>query len=286
MTGVQMRGTPAFQRTILLFTGGRFGEYESIDGYRVERVQRWGELLQRLPPIPPSTVLVLEPYADGGNAPPEFWDVLGRFPSLSVIAAVPLPRVSNVELRKMQMGGVSEFLNLRLAHSPALVARVADNAFARPLKRRVDAGLSRFLMGDARVLIRGAAEVATCAGSAEGLAKAFGVSPPTVTKWCEALRLPPPRRLQLWLRLALAAQLMEDVGRSIPQAARAAGYATDRSFRRALQDLVGENPRDLRAQGAFPRVMTAFNADLREFRGQRRRPPGSASRVLVPISAG
>jgi len=280
-----MRGTPAVQRTILLFTNGQLGEYDVIDGYALESVDRWGGLLQKLPRIPPSTVLVLEPYADRGNPPPEFWDVLGRFPSLSVVAAVPLPRVSSVELRRMQMAGVSEILNLRFAHSPALIARVADNAFARPLKRRVDAGLSRFLMGDARVLIRGAAEAATCAGTAEELARAFGVSPPTVTKWCAALRLPPPRRLQLWLRLVLAAQLMEDVGRSIPEAARAAGYATDRSFRRALRDVVGENPRELRAQGAFQRVMAAFNADLREFRGQRRRPPGSASRVLVPISS-
>lgn len=281
-----MRGSPPVQRTMLFFSGGHFDQHGAIDGYLPERVRRWGELLPRLPRIAPSTVLLLEPYGDGGNLSPEFWEVLERFPSLAVIAAVPLPQTSGVELRRMQLAGVSEILNLRFAHSPALVARVAGNAFARPLKRRVDAGLSRFLMGDARVLIRGAAEVATCAGSAEGLAKLFGVSPPTVTKWCDSLRLPPPRRLQLWLRLLLAAQLMEDVGRSIPQAARAAGYATDRSFRRALQGVVGENPRELRAHGAFTKVMEAFNADLREFRGQRRRPPSSASRVLVPISSG
>jgi AraC-like DNA-binding protein len=258
MTGAAMRGTPSLQRKIVFFSGGHFGDYGAIEGYAIEWVHHWGELLKRLPRLAPSTVLLLEPFAQSRNAAPEFWDVVSRFPSLTIVAAVP----------------------------PALVGQVADNAFARPLKRRVELGLSRFLMGDARVLIRAAAEVATCAGNAEALATIFGVSPPTVTKWCEALRLPPPRRLQLWLRLLLAAQLMEDVGRSIPAAARAAGYATDRSFRRALQQVVGENPRQLRDHGAFDSVMAAFNADLREFRGQRRRSCGSAARVLVPISAG
>lgn len=286
MTGAAMRGTPSLHRTILFFSGGHFDGYDTINGYSIERVRQWSELLKRLPRLAPSTVLLLEPFAQSRNAAPEFWDVVSRFPSLTIVAAVPLPNVSSTDLRRMQLASVSEILNLRLPHSPALVGQVADNAFARPLKRRVEIGLSRFLMGDARVLIRAAAEVATCAGNAEALATTFHVSPPTVTKWCEALRLPPPRRLQLWLRLLLAAQLMEDVGRSIPAAARAAGYATDRSFRRALQQVVGENPRQLRDRGAFDGVMAAFNADLREFRGQRRRSSGPTARVLVPISAG
>ncbi|HET7463290.1 MAG TPA: helix-turn-helix domain-containing protein [Longimicrobium sp.] len=273
-----MRYTKAFPRTILLHAGGRFGGYTSLGGYEVERFARWGELLERAARVPTSTVLLLEPHGQAGSVAPEFWEVLGRFRSLTVIAAVPLSDVSSVELRRMQMAGVSEFLNLRLTHSPEMVARLADTAFARPLKQRVDAALSRFLPGDARALIRGAAEVAACAGSADDLARIFGVQPPTVTKWCEALRLPPPRRLQLWLRLLLAAQLLEDVGRSIQSAARSAGYATDRSFRRALQEVVGKNPRELRARGAFDAVMAAFNAELREFRGQRKHPAALAAR--------
>jgi len=78
-----------------------------------------------------------------------------------------------VELRRMQMAGVSEFLDLRFTHTPELVARLADTAFARPLKQRVEAALSRFLPGDARALIRGAAEVAACAGNVDDLARMF-----------------------------------------------------------------------------------------------------------------
>lgn len=186
----------------------------------------------------------------------------------------------------MQLAGVCGILNLRFTHSGNLLSRLADTAFAHPLKRRIEMALSRFLGGDARILIRAAAEVAACGGSAEDLAKIFSVHPTTITNWCEALRLPPPRRLQLWLRLLLAAQLMEDAGRSIPTAACAAGYATDRSFRRAIHNLLGATPRELRKQGAFDTLLKEFNKDLRRYRLDRIRATNSTARVLVPLNSG
>jgi AraC-like DNA-binding protein len=270
----------------ILFLASHLEPYPALGRYSTERVTSWSELLKRLPHVRPNTVLVLEPYARTPNAPPEFWDALSRFPSLAVIAAVP-PHAPRTELRRMVLAGVSEFLDMRLSYPPALVERLADTAFARPLKRRVEAGLSRFLSGDARILIRAAADVAASAGDAEMLGRCFEVTPATVTKWCEALRLPPPRRLQLWLRLLLTAQLMEDAGRSISAAAHAAGYATDRSFRRALRSVSGEAPRELRKHGAFDSLLAAFNADVHQFRADRAtRSAASPARVLVPLSAG
>jgi len=273
------------ERSILLFTSS-LGRHPVLGRYSTDRVTSWSELRERLPHVRPNTVLALEPYAQTKNAPPEFWEALSGFPSLAVIAAVP-PHAPQLELRRMVLAGVSEFLDMRLSYPRALVERLADNAFARPLKRRVEAGLSRFLSGDARVLIRAAAEVAASAGDAEMLGRSFGVTPTTVTKWCDALRLPPPRRLQLWLRLLLTAQLMDDAGRSISAAARAAGYATDRSFRRALHSVSGAAPRELRKHGAFDSLLAAFNADVHQFRADRKpRPAASPARVLVPLSAG
>jgi AraC-like DNA-binding protein len=272
---------------VILFLASHLRPYPMVIGrYLTERVASWSELLKRLPRVHPNTVLVLEPYAETTNAPPEFWEALSRFPSLAVIAAVP-SHAPQLELQRMVLAGVSEFLDMRLTYPPTLLERLADNAFARPLKRRVEAGLSRFLSGDARILIRAAAEVAASAGDAEMLGRSFRVIPATVAKWCEALRLPPPRRLQLWLRLLLTAQLMEDEGRSISAAARAAGYATDRSFRRALHSVSGEAPRELRKHGAFDSLLAAFNADVHRFRADRKpRSAASPARVLVPLSAG
>src|SRR3954469_12577089 len=281
-----MKRSRSADRRILLLAGGRLGETAALGRYEVTRIERWGQLVQRLPRLSPGTVLVLEPYLGSGSAPKEFWEALSLFPSFPVIAAVPVSRISSTELQRMHLAGVGGVLNLRFTHSGSLLSQMADAAFAYPLKRRVEMALSRFLGGDARILIRAAAEVAVCGGNAEDLAKIFSVGPSTVTNWCEALHLPPPRRLQLWLRLLLAAQLMEDAGRSIPAAACAAGYATDRSFRRAVRGLLGASPRELRKQGAFDTLLKEFNADLRQYRLERVRATDSTARVLVPLTSG
>jgi AraC-like DNA-binding protein len=285
MTAFKASENSQTERAILFFAP-HIGQHPAPGRYSIDRVTSWSELHKRLPRVRPNTVLILEPYAQTTNAPPEFWEALSGFPSLAVIAAVP-PYAPQLELRRMVLAGVGEFLNMRLSYPPALLERLADNAFARPLKRRIEAGLSSFLSGDARILIRAAAEAAASAGDAEMLGRSFGVTPTTVTKWCEALHLPPPRRLQLWLRLLLTAQLMDDAGRSISAAARAAGYATDRSFRRALRSVSGEAPRELRKHGAFDSLLAAFNADVHQFRADRKpRSATSPARVLVPLSAG
>lgn len=285
MTAFRVSENSQTERAIL-FLASFLEHHRAIGRYSTDRVTSWEELLRRLPHVRPNTVLLIEPYTHTACAPPEFWETLSKFPSLAVIAAVP-PNVPQPELRRMVLSGVSEFLNTRLSYPPTLLERLADNAFARPLKRRVEAGLSRFLSGDARILIRAAVDVAASGGDAEMLGRRFGVTPATVANWCEALRLPPPRRLQLWLRLLLTVQLMEDSGRSISAAARAAGYATDRSFRRALRSVSGETPRELRKHGAFDSLLTAFNADVQQFRVDRvTRSAGSPARVLVPLCAG
>jgi AraC-like DNA-binding protein len=253
------------ERAVVVFRGGHFGGATAFGRYRVIPVAGWDALLARLDEISPRMLLLLEPH-EGRGIVPAFWDVLQRFPSLAVIAAVPVPGLSSTDLRRMSLAGVSGIVNLRLRYPPPMVELVADDAFARPLKRRVDAGLSRFVSGDARILIRAVAETAVCGGTADTLAERFGVIAPTITRWCEGLHLPTPRRLHLWLRMLLVAQLMEDAGRPIFDAVRAAGYATDRSFRRPLRDLLGIAPAELRGRGAFRMVMAAFNADLRKAR--------------------
>lgn len=70
----------------------------------------------------------------------------------------------------------------------------------------------------------------------------------------------------MWLRLALAAALMEAPGRSIVSAARGAGYSSDHSLRRALGEELGpaygSTPRSL----TFAHVMERFNGELRGLR--------------------
>jgi AraC-like DNA-binding protein len=94
----------------------------------------------------------------------------------------------------------------------------------------------------------------------------MGVGPRALAARCRWAALPPPRQLQAWLRVLLACQLLEDPGRTAASAARACGYATDRSLRRGTVRLLGTGTAAVREAGAFATAAAAFNAVLRELR--------------------
>jgi hypothetical protein len=83
-----------------------------------------------------------------------------------------------------------------------------------------------------------------------------------------------PRRLLAWMRVMLSAPLREE-GRSVVNASRGAGYATDHALRRAMRELIGGDPSSLQRMEIFPLAIRTFNEELwklREEARQRKRP--------------
>src|SRR5215213_2041618 len=178
------------REVLILDLQGRIGPIALPPPYRAGVVPGWDQLLGRLPTTSPDAVLLVDPYTPGGTADHRFWDLLEQFPSLTVVAAVDSSPRRVIDLRRMVLAGISETWNLRLSYPPTLAAALLDSTCARPLKRRLEPHLSRFVSGTARIILRAAAEVAVRRGGAHELAGVFGVSRATVSTWCEAAALP------------------------------------------------------------------------------------------------
>ena len=272
---------------VLLDPQQRIGRLDLPPRYRTSEFEGWEHLWPVLPTLRPGAVLLVDPYdAPGGQAHRRFWDLLEQFPSLTVVAAIEITPRKIVDTRRMVLAGISETWNLQLSYPPPLAAALLNSACGRPLKRRLESTLSRFVSGSARVLLRAAAEVAVRRGGANDLAAVFGVSRATVSAWCEAAALPPPRRLQLWMRVLLAAQLLQDTGRTIRDAAAAAGYSTDRSLRRVMNQLLGSDTRTVRGTQPFELAARAFNEELRALREHRSRAHAHPATGVLPMQGG
>ena len=255
------------ERPVLLLESERLGACRALpEPYCVHPVPGWDALVALLPSTDAKTAVVVDPYGAGRKPSPRFWEALERFPSVTFVAALEVAPGVVPDARRMLQAGVSDLLDLRLAPGPERVGLLLRGVYARPLKRRVEAALSRFVSADALFLLRAAAEVAVSGGGALELARVCGVSAETVKEWCAGTGLPSPRRLQLWMRVLLAAQLLEDAGRTVGNAALACGYAGDRSLRRVMNQLIGVDTRSLRREAAFATVARAFNAELRHLR--------------------
>ena len=228
----------------------------------------WDELDAVLRLAPASTVVVVDPYAGTrrGDRFPRVRDLLRRFPSVPVMAAMELrPEVAG-DVAMLLEWGVSEVLALGPESTPGAVAARLRQAHVRPFKRALEATLSPYVKAEARQILLAGAEVAAEGGLAPQLARRLGVSARTLTVWCARAELPVPRQVQAWLRVLLGCVLLDDPGRTVYGAAYASGYQTERSLRRAITTLLGVDSTTLRRAGAFATAAAAFNAMLREAR--------------------
>ncbi|HEX8244156.1 MAG TPA: hypothetical protein VF541_11685 [Longimicrobium sp.] len=185
--------------------------------------------------------------------------------------AVDLAASDPVDVRVLLEWGVSEVVDVRLEGGPeALVPRFRA-AHARPFKRRLEAGLSRYLSPNAMTLLRAAAGVACDCGLSAELAAVFGVNERTLGKWCAVEGLPPPRRLLAWVRVLLGVALLEEGTRSWNNAARSTGYVDASGLRRAVAGFLS-HPRagaDER-RPSFQTAIAAFDGELHQRRERRR----------------
>lgn len=234
--------------------------------YTVHRVDGWDELHARLRTAPPSTSVLVDADAPGGGLDRRVRELIARFAMNPVVPMLELEPDRVDDLRELLRWGVSEVVSFPAESLPGAVAHRLGHAHARPLKRRLEAVAPRTLSEDAMTLLYAAAEVAVDGGGAPELAQRLGARPRTVAGWCAREGFPPPRRLQAWVRLLLAAALLEDPERTVWSAALACGYSNDNSLRRAMRELTGDllpRPRSFEAAAA------AFLAELDRRGGDR-----------------
>jgi len=235
--------------------------------FRLVPVRDWSELSDELGRAPGTAVSVVDPFAGARGAPsPELRALLEEHPSATVVAAFPVEPEHADALRTLLAWGVADVIALGREDSEAALARRIAAVQARTVHRLLRRALPRGVPGRARALLTTAAETVAAGGQAPELAAALGVNERTVPRWFARADLPPPRRLMAWLRLLLAAELLDDSRRTVAQVARACGYASEVSLKAAMRQFMGAPPSELRERGAFATAARAFARELFELR--------------------
>jgi transcriptional regulator GlxA family with amidase domain len=143
---------------------------------------------------------------------------------------------------------------------------------AMPLLEQLRPGARQLLEVAISVVARGG-------GTAEALATELMIAQRPLLRKSTAAGLPPPRRYLAWLRIALAAALLERSRVTVVAAAAAAGYAADSALRRVIGQFLAINPESLRDAGSTKMVLDRLAAEIRGLspaRENRFRSGGSA----------
>jgi AraC-like DNA-binding protein len=252
----------------------------TADGYDLRPLPDWATLLREVRGAPASTLLVVDPYlgvATRAAPSPQLATLLERFPSLTVTAAFRAEAGGVGQMLALTDSGVTQLIDLQEEGSEISIAHRLRAARGRPLRKLIEGALPVSVGGPARAILAAAAMVVAEGGQGRDLAASLDVTTRTLTRWCRRALVPPPKRLLAWMRTLLAAELLDDSGRTISDVARSCGYASDSSLRHALGGLLGRTPSELREAGAFPIASRAFVRALAEARSSaaryRAKPP-------------
>ncbi|HEX6910685.1 MAG TPA: helix-turn-helix domain-containing protein [Longimicrobium sp.] len=245
------------------------------DAARVWTLPDWEALERAMARVPPTAVVIVDPYAGSPDAPsPRLHALLQGLPSATVVAALPVTPRTVRHLEVLARWGVADVVELGREDTPAALRRRLRLVQGRLVTRLLERALPRTTPTRTRALLAVAADTAAVAGGSAELAQALGVTERTVLRWCRRADLPQPRRLMAWLRILLAADMLDDAARTLGAVAAACGYSSDTALRNALRSFLGASPTDLRG-AAFQTAAAAFSRelfDLREAAASRGRP--------------
>ncbi|HEX5725058.1 MAG TPA: helix-turn-helix domain-containing protein [Longimicrobiaceae bacterium] len=237
--------------------------------YTFQAVPDWVSLEEAVRDSPPSALVVVNPYeeSNGRAGPsPSLRSLLVEFPSTAVFAALEVKPERFDDLRTLGKWGVVQVISISHDDTPQALVQRFRQSQGRPLKALLEQVLPADTPGRARAIVDAAAEVVAVGGHGRDLARSLHLSRRTLLRWCERAELPPPRKLLAWMRILLAAELLDDPGRTVLSVAHACGYSSDSGLRRVTQKFVGASPTDLRRRGAFARASKSFLEVLAKYR--------------------
>jgi AraC-like DNA-binding protein len=241
----------AFRERVRRACVGRFG-------FRL--LTSWPALRDAVEGMPSAALVIVDPFEPGPSftLARELRSLLRDFPSVTVLAACQLRSGALEAVRSLGEWGVTRMISLGEDDTPLALARVLQSAQGRPLRSLLHRSLPTSLGARARAIVMAAAEVVSAGEIGRDLARALCITPRTLQRWCRRSGLPAPRQLLAWMRLLLAAELLDDAGRSVLGAALACGYSSDAALRTTFRAYLGVSPTALREQGAFQTVSRRF----------------------------
>jgi AraC-like DNA-binding protein len=244
--------------------------------YRIAEVADWTALADGLRRSPPTALSIVNPMASGskpGSIAPGLEVFLRAYPRATVLAALHVAPQHPDVLRGILRCGVSDIIDLTRETTPVALGRRLGLVSGRAVQLMLTRALPQSLPSRVGALLGKTAEVVADGGQAAELAAALGVGERTLPRWFEKADLPPARRVLAWLRILMAADLLDDPTRSVESVARSVGYATGTSFKHAVRSLLETTPYELRQRGAFDTAAVAFASELAALRRKRLLPP-------------
>jgi AraC-like DNA-binding protein len=209
----------------------------------------WGDLEQMLR-IHPITVALIDPSADGASRTVEFERVRAAYPSLPIIAYVPLTATAFRAVSQLSKLGLDQVILYSHDDSAERMIATIDRVRANPLTERFVAvlkpRLTRLPIAISKVVVEMFAEPHRYP-NAQDIATSAGVTVVRLYRAFQAADLASPKKVVVAAKLLRAYAHLSDPGQSVGGASTKLAYRNPRIFAEHMYEALGVNPSRLRS---------------------------------------
>lgn len=209
----------------------------------------WAELESMLR-VHPITVALIDPSADGASRTVEFERIKAAYPSLPIIAYVPLTATAFRAVSQLSRLGLDQVILYSHDDSAERMVATIDKVRANPLTERLIAAikprLDRLPITIAKVVIEMFAEPHRYP-NAQDIATTAGVTVVRLYRAFHAADLASPKKVVIAAKLLRAYAHLSDPGQSVGGASTKLAYRNPRIFADHMHEVFGVNPSRLRS---------------------------------------
>lgn len=233
--------------------------------HHIHFVRAWYEVEEAVR-MEPWNVLLMDPSTSERPGPPELDSLLGRFPSLSVVAYLDPREASGELMLHLNRDGVRALVLFGIDDDPVVLRKTLTSVlFLHTLEGLRDL-LEGRLHGLLHALVRPLLQQSPRGLTVELLARRhYGACGRTLRRHLRDADLPPPSRLIGWCRVFHAVRLLADPGRSARSVADVLGFSSGSALCRSVKRYSGLPPSELLAHGGVDHLVDLLASELEEY---------------------
>ena len=209
----------------------------------------WADLEQMLR-VHPVTVALIDPSADGASRTVEFERIRAAYPSLPIIAYVPLTATAFRAVAQLSKLGLDQVILYSHDDSAERMIATIDRVRANPLTERFIAELKprlvRLPIAISKVIVEMFAEPHRYP-NAQDIATSAGVTVVRLYRAFQSADLASPKKVVVAAKLLRAYAHLSDPGQSVAGASTKLAYRNPRIFAEHMYDALGVNPSRMRS---------------------------------------
>jgi AraC-like DNA-binding protein len=228
----------------------RHVEYVIGKDERVIVARTWAELDQMLH-VHPVTVALIDPSADGASKTVEFERLAANYPSLPIIAYVPLTPSAFRAVAQLSKLGLEHVILYSHDDSAERMIATIDKVRANPLTERfieeLQPRLDQLPLGISKVVVEMFAEPHRYP-NAQDMATNANVTIVRLYRAFSAADFAAPKKMVVAAKLLRAYTHLSDPGQSVGGASTKLSYRNPRIFAEHTNEVFGVNPSRLRAR--------------------------------------